>query len=568
MFDVGMISIMLRGASILILLFLPLASCGWFGSGPVTPGDGDGNGDEEGVEGEHDATDARVDDSLIPDNDSTPFDALDTPLPCIRNEDCDDANVCTEDHCDADLGCVYTFNTLPCDDGDPCTAPGVCAGGTCVQGPYQCECRTAEDCVDSHDCTEDTCDPMTYLCVYTPSAATDICRSPAGACDAVEYCSGADPDCPADLFLPAGEQGQPVCRRCSGDSSAPVNVPDGSQDSEGDSLCSQTCMECLGGDCAYQGDGEDLFGQCLPSYHCDGTSACTNRAGSVVLAGISASSNVAVGLADARLEMTSRDGTPRVCNVIGAAVPSRVACNANTGCNEDASDATMDDCLDGSNSNCNSRYVMNITVNGTTFDISDTAQVTCEFFCWNSAIDDWAIAYNSGSGWRNVAFGHCEHGGYNDGLHENHTAAVAVDDVAGTHYARCIVGYGTAGASTTCGTQLNNMSETDDLDFYVIAVGYKPSGSITSVPIAPSSTPGWLRFYATEDVSASGTAISYRILNSFDDSVLCTASSVPPEGYDISVCAAGAPSIKLSADLTTSSPSSTPILYDWYVTWI
>ena len=64
--------------------------------------------------------------------------------------DCDDANLCTNDGCDADSGCVYQFNTTPCEDNDPCTLTDACAGGACVGTGNL-------DCDDDIVCTADSC---------------------------------------------------------------------------------------------------------------------------------------------------------------------------------------------------------------------------------------------------------------------------------------------------------------------------------------------------------------------------------------------------------------------------
>lgn len=47
---------------------------------------------------------------------------------------CDDANPCTDDHCDPSSGCVFVPNSLPCDDGDPCTSGDECVDGICRAG--------------------------------------------------------------------------------------------------------------------------------------------------------------------------------------------------------------------------------------------------------------------------------------------------------------------------------------------------------------------------------------------------------------------------------------------------
>ena len=99
---------------------------------------------------------------------------------------CDDSNLCTDDTCDADTGCVFTDNTNPCEDGDLCTAGDVCGGGACQSGTDTLDCddgvgctidgcdpdfgcvNTAVhlDCDDSVDCTDDVCD-LDLGCVNT-----------------------------------------------------------------------------------------------------------------------------------------------------------------------------------------------------------------------------------------------------------------------------------------------------------------------------------------------------------------------------------------------------------------
>jgi len=49
--------------------------------------------------------------------------------------DCDDLNICTNDSCDSETGCIHTNNNLPCDDGNPNTENDVCVNGTCIGTP-------------------------------------------------------------------------------------------------------------------------------------------------------------------------------------------------------------------------------------------------------------------------------------------------------------------------------------------------------------------------------------------------------------------------------------------------
>jgi hypothetical protein len=65
--------------------------------------------------------------------------------------DCDDANVCTDDKCDPTQGCVHAFNTAPCFDGNACSSGDTCGGGVCVSG------GTALNCDDGNACTDDGC---------------------------------------------------------------------------------------------------------------------------------------------------------------------------------------------------------------------------------------------------------------------------------------------------------------------------------------------------------------------------------------------------------------------------
>lgn len=75
---------------------------------------------------------------------------------------CRDANLCTDDACDAAVGCTHTNNSNACDDGNACTIDDVCANGACVPGaPLSCN--------DGNPCTVDTCASQVG-CIHTPIA--------------------------------------------------------------------------------------------------------------------------------------------------------------------------------------------------------------------------------------------------------------------------------------------------------------------------------------------------------------------------------------------------------------
>jgi len=80
---------------------------------------------------------------------------------------CNDLNICTDDSCDEDFGCLYVVNQAACEDGDACTADDYCEMGDCVSGP-------AMDCDDQDVCTIDVCVPPNG-CAYSPAADGTPC---------------------------------------------------------------------------------------------------------------------------------------------------------------------------------------------------------------------------------------------------------------------------------------------------------------------------------------------------------------------------------------------------------
>jgi hypothetical protein len=112
-------------------------------------------------------------------------------------------------------------------------------------------------------------------------------------------------------------------------------------------------------------------------------------------------------------------------------------------------------------------------------------------------------------------------------------------------------------------------SMTVSIDNFLLAVKkYNQTGNLTSKEIKPSTLRSWKKFYANHEIDTN-TNITYKILNATDNSVLCN-DILPGQasaGYDISSCASGAKSIKLSANLSTSNDSYTPMLHDWNVSW-
>jgi hypothetical protein len=184
-------------------------------------------------------------DNLLPCDDGNACTQLDFCLQgtCRRGRDrnCNDSNVCTDDSCNINTGCVYVNNHDTCDDADLCTVADSCANGLCAGTPKDCSdtvactvdrcvvgncqnvpensrcsngdwcdgtetchltlgCQTAPPpCEDNIPCTVDNCDPDAQTCGHTPN---HLACSNGAFCDGIEQCNlvngclpGTAPDC-------------------------------------------------------------------------------------------------------------------------------------------------------------------------------------------------------------------------------------------------------------------------------------------------------------------------------------------------------------------------------------
>jgi hypothetical protein len=189
--------------------------------------------------------------------------------------DCSDGNVCTDDSCDPDVGCVHQDNKATCDDKDACTTADVCSLGKCVGAlPVSCD--------DGNPCTDDSCDPAAG-CVHLLNAA---------GCDDGDPCTTGDActlgKC-AGTPVPACGIGQPcqsdfdclpgiVCEEkmpggyCLKENCNATGCPAGSSCVFEPLLVNYVCLR----DCAVVGDCRAQLGyQCLPDQVCwCGTKVC------------------------------------------------------------------------------------------------------------------------------------------------------------------------------------------------------------------------------------------------------------------------------------------------------
>ena len=234
-------------------------------------------------------------------------------------ESCDDGNPCTVDSCTEEGGCQHVPAEIGCEDGDPCTTGDICRAGVCVSGgPNGCDdanfctvdmCNSDVGCVhlptsspccigvvaacdDGNVCTNDLCDPLTGECAAEPASGDcddhDACTVD-DACVASEcvgrprVCDDGDP-CTADSCSPGAGCGY-----------APLTGPacdDGLECSVGDACLDGACVadtsECVCtpvlsddgvklitlaiGDGGYVGEALDLDGDpttCAPDSSCD-----------------------------------------------------------------------------------------------------------------------------------------------------------------------------------------------------------------------------------------------------------------------------------------------------------
>jgi len=140
----------------------------------------------------------------------------DTCYPGVQPRICNDSNACTLDSCNRSLGCVFTPTVGGCDDGDACTGGDACDAGQCRGGP-------PVDCNDGNVCTDDACDRQ-LGCMYAANAAPcddnsactqgDACSD--GVCSGVGQCPCADQDEDgyADCDAPACDPAGLVCGDC------------------------------------------------------------------------------------------------------------------------------------------------------------------------------------------------------------------------------------------------------------------------------------------------------------------------------------------------------------------
>ncbi|MCO4761217.1 MAG: hypothetical protein KC502_06920 [Myxococcales bacterium] len=152
---------------------------------------------KETCSGADEDCDGNTDEDTCADGDECTKDLCDSDKKSCSNPPgatCDDKNACTVDTCDKGSGkCVFKPYSGTCDDGNACTVGdtcGVATGGTSVCKPGSKQ----KDCDDNNLCTDDSCNKDSG-CVNLANSATQTCYGGAkntvgvGPCKAgIQYC--------------------------------------------------------------------------------------------------------------------------------------------------------------------------------------------------------------------------------------------------------------------------------------------------------------------------------------------------------------------------------------------
>ncbi len=156
---------------------------------------------------------------------------------------CDDGKVCTDDSCDALIGCVnQNDNSNSCTDNNACTVGDGCSAGNCVAGagPLTCD--------DGLPCTDDSCVPATGCAFATDNSniCSDGLLTTSGDACVGGICSGTPIVCPTPNQCQDAVPNGTTCTLVAKAANTPCD--DGSTATANDtctaSVCSGTTIVC------------------------------------------------------------------------------------------------------------------------------------------------------------------------------------------------------------------------------------------------------------------------------------------------------------------------------------
>ncbi len=175
---------------------------------------------------------------------------------------CDDANPCTLDSCNAKKGCEHQAIAGDCDDGNACTQGDSCVNGFCQGG-------SGVDCNDDNPCTTDSCDSATG-CLY--SLATGPCDD-GNPCTINDGCVNGE--CAAGPNLDCAD-GNP-CTDDSCQEGACLHAPNDADCSDGNA-CTVGDV-CTAGKCTYSGLANCDDDNVCTDDSCDPATGCVHLLG-------------------------------------------------------------------------------------------------------------------------------------------------------------------------------------------------------------------------------------------------------------------------------------------------
>ncbi len=159
------------------------------------------NATAEKCDGKDNDCDGKTDDEACADGNECTIDKCDSGSSKCTNTpgaDCDDKNQCTADSCDTKTGkCVNKAESGKCDDGDACTV-----GDACKISGDKATCEPGGDkpkCDDANICTDDACD-KDKGCVSLANAVTQACYSGAKGTENTGTCTGGTQFCKAGVL--------------------------------------------------------------------------------------------------------------------------------------------------------------------------------------------------------------------------------------------------------------------------------------------------------------------------------------------------------------------------------
>lgn len=118
----------------------------------------------------------------------------------LPDASCDDDNQCTSDSCEEGVGCKNeSLDQVICDDGDACTYEDACTEGVC--GGLE------QNCDDGNICTLDACDNI--IGCYHDLATNPCCDGGVSRCDDNNPCT--TDDCDPDTFECLYSDNQAAC---------------------------------------------------------------------------------------------------------------------------------------------------------------------------------------------------------------------------------------------------------------------------------------------------------------------------------------------------------------------